>query len=191
MSFVSSEGFARIEIELPSDVHPHSSEADELRAAYSLNVAVGDIANCFHKLLIDEELSKYFCLPPIPAHVLGLGGVVLNGARLSHDSLVWPCPCALPMGFSWSPFFCQSMTETISARATFSTPCCTITDDGPPPVFSATKLQSCQYNYIDNFGSITGGPIKCDVMRSSKEQLDNTADAFRNWTTRTRNRVYR
>jgi hypothetical protein len=132
MPFVSSEGFARVEVQLPADVDPFSEEAATLWAEYTCNLAVGGIKDCFHNLIIPKLLSRYFALPPVPAHVVHLTGCVVEGVTLKSDSLVWPVPRALPMGFSWSPFFCQDMADNVSMRADCSQTCPLITDSGPP-----------------------------------------------------------
>ena len=62
-----------------------------------------DVKYCFHRLRLDEDMSEYFCLPGGTAASFGLG--VTSGFHA--DDIVFPCCACLPMGFSWSVFFCS------------------------------------------------------------------------------------
>eukprot|EP00959_Pyramimonas_sp_CCMP1952_P179914 3762286-Pyramimonas_sp.AAC.1 len=60
---------------------------------------------------IPLSLAKFCPLPAAPAHVQGLAGQELEGARLGPDTLVFPCVGALPMGFSRSLLPAQGANE--------------------------------------------------------------------------------
>ena len=50
VSFMTSEGFAMIEVELDSIIDPHSAEGREALDALGLCLGIGNIAGAFHRL---------------------------------------------------------------------------------------------------------------------------------------------
>eukprot|EP00959_Pyramimonas_sp_CCMP1952_P439020 9190918-Pyramimonas_sp.AAC.1 len=63
---LSSEGFGRIEIELPPGVLPSSVEGQRLLDAFAVYVATTDVKDCFYRTRVREDLGRYFCLPAVP-----------------------------------------------------------------------------------------------------------------------------
>eukprot|EP00974_Lingulodinium_polyedra_P063784 6158647-Lingulodinium_polyedra.AAC.1 len=54
-------------------------------------------------------LSRFFCLKPVECQHFGLSEV--EGQEVHRGQRVWPCCRALPMGFTWSLYFCQLIGE--------------------------------------------------------------------------------
>ena len=46
-----------------------------------------------------------------PARELGLTGSIISGVKVEADTQIFPCSGSLPMGFSWSLYFCQDAVE--------------------------------------------------------------------------------
>ena len=102
MDLVTGEGLGRIEIETGVD--------DEPVPIWS---GTADIRDAFHRMGMPEWLRRYFALPPLTARELGITS--LEGVALQPDDKVWPLPRALPMGFSWSFYYCQEADEETTA----------------------------------------------------------------------------
>ncbi len=67
-----------------------------------------DIRACFHKIRTPRWMHKYFALKPVKASEFGLG-----------EGLIYPCLTTLPMGFAWSPLFCQEAHKEVLRRIGF------------------------------------------------------------------------
>ena len=67
-------------------------------------------------------MGELFCLPTIAAGVLGL--TELDGILLEPSTLILPSLCVLPMGWSWSVLFCQSVVEKAIEDALSSVSSC-------------------------------------------------------------------
>ncbi|CAK0847687.1 unnamed protein product, partial [Prorocentrum cordatum] len=160
VQLLSCEGFGRVEVRLPEGVAIGSARAEELLGKFRLFLGITDVKGCFYRMRIPLSLAKFLSLPAAPAHVLGLAGQELEGARLGPDTLVSPCIGALPMGFSWSLFLAQGANEervvssnpwpggdmTISERLLMS-------DRGPPLVIDVEPGRvGGAYVYVDNLG---------------------------------------
>lgn len=78
-------------------------------------IAESDVDSCFHRLRIDEELGRYFCLPPVMAGELGV--CAAQGQAVGGLDLVWPCLAVAPMGWTWSLYFAQSINRDVVARS--------------------------------------------------------------------------
>ena len=76
---------------------------------------MSDVSDAFHRMRILRELSRYFCLGVFTAAELGLTGTLLDGQTLRADSRLCPAAASLPMGFSWSFYFCQqAVAESVT-----------------------------------------------------------------------------
>ena len=78
-----------------------SLEVDESDTLYTSTV---DVRDCFYRIRISESFAKYFCLPPIDA-------ADSKCCRHRFVGQVYPCLCALPMGFTWSLWFAQEINR--------------------------------------------------------------------------------
>ena len=72
-------------------------------------IATGDISNAFYRLAVPEHLLEHFSLHCLDASHLAEFGIDLNFS--GGDNMVLPLVTVLPMGWSWSVFFCQSVLE--------------------------------------------------------------------------------
>ena len=87
----------------------------ELQPEADLHVGAGNVANAVHCMGIPGDLGDMFTLPHISAQSLGL--TELDGVPLlPHESLT-PQLTVLPMGWSWSVFFCQRVMEHAVSQA--------------------------------------------------------------------------
>ena len=68
-------------------------------------------------------VTSVFCTPAVFffESEIGFTGRTVNQKLLAPDSLIYPVPTTLPMGFSWAMFFCQDVTDhcTLSGSADF------------------------------------------------------------------------
>ena len=68
-----------------------------------------DLRNAFYQIELPECLRKYFALPAVPAHVLGL--------RHLGSQMVHPLLQVLPMGWTHALWWCQEFHETVVSEA--------------------------------------------------------------------------
>ena len=68
-----------------------------------------DLRNAFYQIELPECLRKFFALPAVPAHVLGLRHL---GAQMVHPLLK-----VLPMGWTHALWWCQEFHKTVVAEA--------------------------------------------------------------------------
>ncbi|CAK0882062.1 unnamed protein product, partial [Prorocentrum cordatum] len=117
VQLLSSEGFGRIEIELPLGVLPSSVEGQRLLGAFTVYVATTDVKDCFYRMHVREDFGRYFCLPAVPKHVLD--GIQVAGVPgdAPPDALVRPYLAVLPMGFAWSLYLAQAANEDRVCRS--------------------------------------------------------------------------
>ena len=81
VELVSAEGSARIEVEVDDAECPEGSswEAEEKwLSALRVTLGVADVRDCFHRLRLPSELSRWFCYPGGTAAEFGLTGVDLE-----------------------------------------------------------------------------------------------------------------
>ncbi|CAK0879800.1 unnamed protein product [Prorocentrum cordatum] len=69
-----------------------SKEAEALLGDFKLFLGMTDVKDCFYWMRIPLSLAKFFALPAAPAHVSGLEGQGLEGAKLGADAPVYPAP---------------------------------------------------------------------------------------------------
>lgn len=166
VELASFETFARLEVELPSgDLH-------EERVPLTLGMC--DIKDAFHRFRLREGLARYFGVGRATAKELHLVGTVVSGNTLLPDDAVYLAWASLPMGFSWSLYFCQRAGESIVGGVPglqFATRLC---DRGPPGVLRGEGFSGPQafYVYVDNVG------LAGTVSKSVEAELENVVDAF-------------
>ncbi|CAK0882305.1 unnamed protein product [Prorocentrum cordatum] len=114
---LSSEGFGRIEIELPPGVLPSSAEGQRLLDAFAVYVATTDVKDCFYRMRVREDLGRYFCLPAVPKYVFDGLQVAGVPAETPPDAPVRPYLAVLPTGFTWSLYLAQAANEDRVCRS--------------------------------------------------------------------------
>jgi len=125
-------------------------------------LGVTDVKDAFHRFKINEHYSSYFALPTMSAQDLGIVGRLWRGQRLEPSDAVAPCFSSLPMGHTWSLYFCQAVGEHLSSIALSGTGHLLASDRKQPVVLdkSPDKMPkgavqvSGQFNYVyvDNLG---------------------------------------
>ena len=66
--------------------------------------------------------SAFLALSAVLASKVGYNGQTVNQKRLAPDSLTYPVPTTLPMGFSWAMFFCQDVTDHCALAGSADSP---------------------------------------------------------------------
>ena len=167
VSLLSAEGLSRIEFELPEDVDPRGPEAQELLKGMGLHIGLADVKDCFHRMRLPRWLSDFFCLPEVPAFVLGVEGQCWEGRPLDRHDLVSPCWGVFPMGFTWSLWAAQRTNEYLVPVACPRLGGVPLSDRGPPLIFGPGRPASVipHYVYVDNLGvASTSRPIVTDSI---------------------------
>jgi hypothetical protein len=97
-------------------IHHHDHCHDSI-ASDPVYCGTADVSDCFHRMLIDDYMSRYFCLDyDFKAWELGVSGMEIDGHVLERESSVFLGACALPMGFSWALFLAQRANENTMAQ---------------------------------------------------------------------------
>ena len=78
-----------------------------------------DLKDYFHSMTIPVDMRTFFALPSLSAAEAGVCEV--GGIVVSRGTLVYPCFCTLPMGFSWAMWAAQAAHEEVVARAQIDT----------------------------------------------------------------------
>ena len=106
---VTSTSSRRLRSLLP---HLRVSASSSVRVVDRIFISTVDVADCFHRMRMPPWLTRYFCLPSLTAAEPGLTEV--DGVKVEGSQLVHTCCLCLPMGFSWSLYFAQSIIESVS-----------------------------------------------------------------------------
>ena len=162
---LTSEGFGNMEVVPPEGCSLYDCEAPAAAGGIS------DVDNAFHRLRISSKLGSLFTFPmPVPAGAIGAEGSWYRGKRLERDDMVDICAGALPMGFSWSLYFCQTAMEHQVSRCETWKDMKIMRDNTGNIVLQARRVQgtprqarvvtdlhdgSRYYVYVDNLGIIT------------------------------------
>ena len=95
VNLVTSEGLSRVELELNND----DEDPDGLSKLAWVHLGLADVRDAFHRFKISKLYSSFFALPEkVGAPLVGR---------------VCPCFSSLPMGHTWSLFFCQKAVEEV------------------------------------------------------------------------------
>ena len=106
-------------------------------------------------------LSKYFCFMPIEVRHVGLRGQELEGQVLRSNDLVYPMPGSLCMGFGWSLYFAQKISEQ-QMQVVPALRGSSLINDRCGPAVSAQALDTVKhYVYVDNLGGSWGWSSLC------------------------------
>eukprot|EP00972_Heterocapsa_arctica_P105472 15541581-Heterocapsa_arctica.AAC.1 len=58
---------SRIELELPEGTSLESLEGQQLLRKATISLGVADVKDCLHRMMMPEEMSKYFCFDAVRA----------------------------------------------------------------------------------------------------------------------------
>ena len=113
-------------------------------------------------LHIASWLWLRICFRPLSAHAFGMTGKIAQGIRVSARRKLCTAPLTLPMGFSWSMFFCQhvGLQQTNCADHPLSLP--VVTDGGAAIVVGPNHIVGFRWNYVDNLGAVSTGATLTD-----------------------------
>ena len=154
VDLLTSEGLSRIEVDSSLSI----SDSIQLAAEeLGMAVGIGDVKDCFHRLIIPMELARYFCFEGGKAGELGVEGLTIEGQYLHYDSIIYPCPKTLSMGFSWALYLCQCATSSKLSKNVDSSLFRPISDRSAPLVLGMRYVGRVggYYVYVDNLGFIS------------------------------------
>jgi len=186
VSLCTSETFGRIEIEVDAsydDRDLREVAADPLRSTLPVHLGKADVKDCFYRMRIDPEFSRYFALkgvsPQEAADVWGRAGRSQAGGRAVPtgvpDDTWYPCLAALPMGCTWSLWMAQRTDEHVVSQGCGDKVGGIVHDRSAPLVLSRRDTRPSHYVYVDNLGVI--GIAKksvVDVLDSACGALDRS-----------------
>ncbi|MCH1571346.1 MAG: hypothetical protein L7S64_08375, partial [Longimicrobiales bacterium] len=179
------EAFARMETQLPLGVESDSAAGRRLLEHFAFCLGTADVADAFHRLRISQELSEYFAFPwSLPAQALGLPGSVISGITVAADTEIYPCSGSLPMGFSWSLYFCQDIVEIWLGSLSLTSMSRLLNDRTGVAVMDVERYQrdavqvepdksvDFHYAYVDNMG------VFAPRIGAVRDALDEAKQAF-------------
>ena len=154
-----------METQLPNGIESESLEAEELLRQFCFSLGTADVADAFHRLRISQELAEYFSFPwSLPAREFGLGGCVVSGQVVGPETEIFPCSGSLPMGFSWSLYFCRDIVECWLGSLSLTARSRLLNERNGAAVFPVEHYQrhtahsgratsvDFHYAYVDNMG---------------------------------------
>lgn len=113
VELLTADGFSRVELVVPEHLEPGTMEHEEYLTNTKIHMGLSDVKDCFHRLRQPRWLSEFFCFDGIPAKWVNMGGQTLDGVVLDADSIIYPAPGSLCMGFTWSLYFAQKINERL------------------------------------------------------------------------------
>ena len=159
VTLASSEALSRIEIELPADVDFDSDEGRRVLENLEIYLGNGDVKDAFHRFRLRRDFALWFGVGSASTGEMRLVGQRVDGEIVGfHDTLdlVWT---SLPMGFSWSLFFCQHVIQDVACKALDQSRSLLMADRSPPAVFRVgadgtpdVDSSRAHYVYVDNLG---------------------------------------
>ena len=165
VQLLTSDGFSRIEVTPPEGLSPGSEDYDAYMKEWKVHVGLSDVKDCFHRLRQPKWLSEFFCLDSIPASWVGLEGTTLDGVLLQPDSLIYPAPGSLCMGFTWSLFFAQRISERLMGQVGVLRNSRLAFDRGESMQFFTDQNEVASihhYVYVDNLGILSTDEIQVE-----------------------------
>jgi hypothetical protein len=119
-------------------------------------VAQSDVKNFFYALGISDDLSDFFCLPPVPVSFLRtLPGFV---SSVCVGNMIWPALRVFPMGWNWAFWFAQRVHQHIALEAPGLSSSRLIRDVHPAP--SLDDGEPAILPYADNLNVAGTDPVR-------------------------------
>jgi len=146
-----------VEIDLGDPGELGEGDWQRLLDSISVTIGISDIKDTFHRLRMPSWMRPFFCLPKVKAGDVGMSGRMVSGRTLRPGSWVYPMPMTLPMGFSWSLFFCQRTAERLVSSAPRLSAETQLVDRGRPLLIRVSDGEGAvrHYVYVDNLGVIS------------------------------------
>ena len=104
-----------------------------------VSLGLGDIQDCFHRYVLNDEFASYFEVDTVLASELS--GSYLEGSLLDWHSGGGPLEVLPFHGFSWSLYFVQTTNENIVTRSLEPTGSRIMNDRASPATFAAGNRQ--------------------------------------------------
>jgi hypothetical protein len=82
----------------------------QLTPGAQFHMAQLDVENAFYRIRVPPDADHFFILPPVSIKHLQAEGVTIP-AELASCVTASPSLLVLPMGFTWSLYFCQALIE--------------------------------------------------------------------------------
>ena len=159
VELLTSDGFSRIELVPPEGLDPGSAEYEAFMQQQKVGIGLSDVKDCFHRLRQPRWLAEYFCLDPVPASWVNMAGKTLNGRVLAAQDLIYPAPGSLCMGFTWSLFFAQRVSERLMSLVPSLSSSKLANDKSGSIVFDRREkgedARTHHYVYVDNLGILS------------------------------------
>ena len=152
VSMAIAETFARLEL--------IAGEAP----APSVSLGLCDIRDAFHRFRFRPELAAFFCIGVASAAELKMVGQRVGGKTLVASDAVELAWGSLPMGFSWSLYFCQISAERVVGDVPGLAGASCLRDRGATGVLDLRDTADPEkaaafYVYVDNVGVFTGSAV--------------------------------
>ncbi|CAE7655449.1 unnamed protein product [Symbiodinium sp. KB8] len=172
VDLLTSDGFARIELVPPPHLAPGSKEFTQFLEQQKIAIGLSDVKDCFHRMKQPRWLSDYFCFDPVPASLVNLAGTMMNGRRLSPDEMIYPAGASLAMGFTWSLFFAQRVSERLVSLAPSLSTSQLVNDRmGTVVLEPDEEAKVHHYVYVDNLGVISTDEKTTDTSLREIENI--------------------
>ena len=151
----------------PQTIEPGTKEFADFMDEQKVGIRLSDVKDCFHRLRQPFWLSEYFCLDPVPAEWVNLVGMSIHGQTLAAGDLVWPAPGSLCMGFTWSLFFAQRVSERLMTMVPSLACSRLVNDRSGAIVFDQSKSTDDEaslrhYVYVDNLGLLSTNHVTAE-----------------------------
>ena len=171
VALCTSEGLSRIEVDSPNNF-----EDDPEGLAVFLGVA--DVQDAFHRFRLRDNMAVYFGLGSARLADLRCDSLLLSDVATDVGGcvdLVW---ASLPMGFSWSLYFCQTINEAKMGTIPELHDSTLMTDRGRAAVLrrhSGTSAPCAHFVYVDNLGIISTSSHRVATALSQTTNLFDEA----------------
>ena len=107
-----------------------------------------------------DGCSRFFALSAVLASEVGYAGKTINQRRLDPDSLIYPVPTTLPIGFSWAMVICQDFTDHCTLAESEDSALFVFRDHSTPALLGCKHgigSLGFRWSYVDNFWVLARG----------------------------------
>ena len=107
---------ARLEVDEPgqhASVGPVNQGCDRAARRLPVFLGVDDVQDVFHRFRFSDELSTWFWLGTFHHDELACRTLTIDPSACDSQGYVDVCWGSLPMGFTWSMYFCQFVGEEL------------------------------------------------------------------------------
>jgi len=140
VALCSAEGLTRIEVRAHDGEFDgvSTSAADERKLEeLALFLGVADVQDAFHRFRLRDNFAAWFCLGSAYMNELRCRTLPLENIDTDPLGRVDLCWASLPLGFTWSLFFCQAVNESLMSTIPRLRGATRMSDKDPPALFGA------------------------------------------------------